>query len=265
MTIREGSDRGQTPNVGPQNYAGEYERPIMSVLIGIGFGESDPVSIDIAPPADLSEAYADLARRLYAKVDFAGPRMRPELSRCWQWRGAITGSRSVKHGQITCRRFYGSPQKVHRIAWELRYGAIPAGRQINHHCDNPLCVRLDHLYLGTQHQNLLDASRRGRFYVPRRTSVLTPAQREQIHALPARRGLSAELAARYGVTISCISAIRKGRFVRQQVSQGHARQSQLDGQHADVGGSGGDAGGVCARIHSQQSAPSTPRPVAFKR
>jgi hypothetical protein len=72
------------------------------------------------------------------------------------------------HGQIMCRAYAPTPQRVHRIAWQLHFGPIPFGKQINHHCDNGLCVRPDHLYLGTQAQNMRDAAERGRLLGRRR-------------------------------------------------------------------------------------------------
>lgn len=57
-----------------------------------------------------------------------------------------------------------------------------------------------------------DASQKGRLCRPR-VYRLSPAQRQAIYAMPERRGLVVELAARYGVTPSRISKIRRGRFV----------------------------------------------------
>lgn len=46
--------------------------------------------------------------------------------------------------------------KAHRFAWVIKNGEIQGGLQVLHKCDNPSCCNVDHLFLGTQKDNMLD-------------------------------------------------------------------------------------------------------------
>lgn len=79
---------------------------------------------------------------------------------CLEW----TGNRgSSGYGQI---RVEGRMWSVHRLVWALHHGPIPSGLVVMHGCDNPACVDIDHLLLGTQRANVLDRQRKGRGVVP---------------------------------------------------------------------------------------------------
>ena len=51
---------------------------------------------------------------------------------------------------------------AHRMAWIIAYGSIPQGLCVLHRCDNPPCVRPDHLFLGTKGDNNRDCVAKGR-------------------------------------------------------------------------------------------------------
>lgn len=53
---------------------------------------------------------------------------------------------------------------AHRIAWALKHGDIPPKMVVCHKCDNPLCVNIDHLFVGTYKQNTLDMVKKNRHY-----------------------------------------------------------------------------------------------------
>lgn len=53
-------------------------------------------------------------------------------------------------------------QRAHRALYRLYCGPIPAGMQVLHSCDNPPCVNLDHLRIGTVADNMADRKARGR-------------------------------------------------------------------------------------------------------
>lgn len=101
-------------------------------------------------------------------------------------------------------RHDGKTWRAHRLAWHLVCGPIPQGLHLLHHCDNPPCLEVAHLYLGTQSQNMQDRLSRGRgLGVP-----LSDEQRYQIatryehqHVRPKTPGNSCkELCAEFGVS-----------------------------------------------------------------
>ena len=76
---------------------------------------------------------------------------------CIEWTG-YRGNRG--YGQTT---FLGKSERTHRLAWILENGAIPDGLWVMHKCDNPPCLNLDHLQLGTPKDNFDDMKNKGRY------------------------------------------------------------------------------------------------------
>lgn len=91
-----------------------------------------------------------LERLLKRARDVPSPNW-PALSDCLEWIGYRT---SDGYGRITIDGKSG--QYIHRVAWELFYGSIPDGLYVLHRCDNPPCFFYEHLFLGTQKDNIID-------------------------------------------------------------------------------------------------------------
>lgn len=111
----------------------------------------------------------DLSRFFEERVDKNGPVLRQELGPCHIW----VGQRSQRGYGIAKvgSRADNSRRKefAHRIAWFLGHGRWPEPCCL-HKCDGgPIgCVRLDHLFEGTQLDNIRDMIEKGRAVYPPR-------------------------------------------------------------------------------------------------
>lgn len=54
-------------------------------------------------------------------------------------------------------------RRMHRVEWERHNGSIPNGMMVCHHCDNPPCLEITHLFLGTAADNTEDMMAKGRY------------------------------------------------------------------------------------------------------
>lgn len=138
------------------------------------------------------------AIRFWKMVDRSGD--------CWEWQGA----KLKGYGQLTMgnRRWL-----AHRLAWIFTNGEIPDALWVLHKCDNPPCVRPDHLFLGTQFDNMADAASKGRMPGPGlcgenvATAKLTEQDVREIRALHESGMPQRAIARRFRVTrqnVRCI-------------------------------------------------------------
>jgi hypothetical protein len=132
--------------------------------------------------------------------------IQPDNRGCWIW----TGTRDrLGYGRFGLN---GRQPGAHRISWELHRGDIPSGMNVCHQCDVPNCVNPDHLFLGTQKDNLHDCSVKGR--TPRGEkqgrSKLKTADVLEIRRLA---GMTSQrsIALRFGVSQSTVCDIIAGR------------------------------------------------------
>jgi len=101
--------------------------------------------------------------RFWSKVNKYGKTMNHMETPCWEW----TASLRSGYGQFTY------PQKqmfAHRFSWLVHCGEIPEGDHygttcVLHKCDNRKCVNPEHLFLGSNVDNIADKMSKGRHVV----------------------------------------------------------------------------------------------------
>jgi len=153
---------------------------------------------------------------------------------CWEWQGAKT----LGYGNCKISEIYGDFKiMVHRLSWVAFKGeAIPDGLFVCHKCDNPKCFNPDHLFLGTQKQNLQDCSEKHRT-ITGDLSNLSKYKKEdilKIKNLLAEGKTGKEISQETGVSPSHISRIRRGYTWKSETmdaaSMAHANRKYSDEQ-----------------------------------
>jgi hypothetical protein len=100
----------------------------------------------------MAEKVADLERRFLKKTE-------RKQNGCIEWTAKRMWS---GYGQFGC---FGKVVRAHRFVWQFYNGKLSDGLCVLHRCDNPPCVNLEHLFIGTQAENLNDAIKKGHLLV----------------------------------------------------------------------------------------------------
>jgi len=115
-------------------------------------------------------------------------------SGCWNW------TRYLDENGYGVSCWHGKKTYAHRLSWRSIHGDITSEDKICHRCDNPSCVNPDHLFVGTQHDNILDCLKKGR----NRTYKISIEDRERIKSSRRSGATLKEIADKFGVSIPAI-------------------------------------------------------------
>lgn len=136
---------------------------------------------------------------------------------CWPFLGQKSQD---GYGAFNCR-LPGESRSMPHIASRLMYmvlnGPIPSGQNVCHSCDNPSCCNPGHLWLGSQSDNMVDMSQKGR---GRKTGLngsahpMSKLTADDVRAIRASSDAHTNLANRYGVTEANIHRIKSRRTWR---------------------------------------------------
>jgi HNH endonuclease len=134
---------------------------------------------------------------------------------CWLWTGKSVNTKG--YGQLGALGGKGTKGiTAHRLSYTIHKGEIPEGMVVMHSCDNPACVNPDHLSVGTQSQNILEAIAKGRKVLPKLPhpsgadhpfSKLTEENVREIRSSPV---MDTVFAKRFGVAPSTVRRARIG-------------------------------------------------------
>lgn len=141
--------------------------------------------------------------RFWAKVDKTGD--------CWLWTASTDGMGYGLFGTGPSRS-----ERAHRVSYRLAFGEIAPDLCVLHRCDNPSCVRPEHLFLGTRADNMRDRQQKGRQAHGERHSraKLTETAVREIRELRARGEQLRAIAEKFSIAPETVSAIAHRRTWR---------------------------------------------------
>lgn len=160
--------------------------------------------------AKVREESKPTAQRFWEKVN--------KTETCWNWTASTAPGGYGELGIGSASPYFQYANKsmkirAPRLSWIMHSGAaIPAGMDVCHTCDNPRCVRPDHLFLGTPAENMADAAAKRRFPhgEENHTTRLTLAQVREMKQEYSRGVTQRDIARKYGISGSSTSRIISG-------------------------------------------------------
>ncbi len=128
-------------------------------------------------------------------------------SKCWLWCGPLGWN---GYGVFFGRVGEQTAWSAHRYSWALHNGPIPKGLCVCHTCDNRFCVNPDHLFLGTQLENIADRDKKGRQAVGERIGRSKLSEHE-VRLIRSDGRTHSEIATDYGVVGRTVGNIKSGK------------------------------------------------------
>lgn len=123
-----------------------------------------------------------------------------KTAKCWLWSAGVS-SKGYGHFFVE-----GKQMPAHRVAWAIEHGADAGDLMVCHKCDIPSCVRPDHLFLGTNADNIRDMWAKGRRKEPigeaSLNAKLTENEVREIRALRPQGVTAGDIAKRFGICYS---------------------------------------------------------------
>lgn len=130
---------------------------------------------------------------------------------CWEWVGSKCKN---GYGRLNVK---GIPVLASRISFQVHFGSIPPGMNVCHKCDYPACVNPDHLFLGTQQDNVDDMKAKGRERhrcLSGEQHAMSKLTEDDVRAIRASNETGPELSRRFNISTSVIYDIRNRKLWR---------------------------------------------------
>jgi hypothetical protein len=126
---------------------------------------------------------------------------------CWVWTGPKD---TVGYGKFWDN---GKHWKAHRYLYTLITGEIKDGMFLCHRCDNPLCVRPDHMFVGFPKDNSQDMVAKGRQAKGSKAARAILSESDVIKIFQWKNGprSSRDIGVEFGCHYGTIEAIWQGR------------------------------------------------------
>lgn len=159
-----------------------------------------------AKTRDLNKVEVDrhLIRRFWGKAD-------KREDGCWEWQSAKMPKGYGIFTVLLEGKYVGV--LAHRMAWLITYSDVPTELYVCHKCDNPKCVRPEHLFLGTHADNLGDqkAKGRSRFGSKHHGAKVTEEDVKDMFALREQGLTHKQIAEKYNMSRPNVTVILNGR------------------------------------------------------